>query len=80
MVEKKTKKGIILVLSFLCACFLFAAPNQELGSWLDAPSLKEAFAGKIDYIGVAVPHTQWPSNKKILPSTSVQSGMEHHFS
>ena len=48
MVEKKTKKGIILVLSFLCAYFLFAAPNQELGSWLDAPSLKEAFAGKID--------------------------------
>ena len=80
MVEKKTKKGIISVFIFLCVCSLFAAPKDNLVSWIEAPSLKEAYVGKIDYIGVAVPHTQWPSNQEILPSSTVQSGMKRHFS
>ena len=77
---KNTLKKSILASVFILVGLSTAFTADKLVSWMEAPSLKDAYAGKIDYIGVAVPHTQWPSNTKILPSASVQAGMKRHFS
>ena len=77
---KNTLKKSILVSVFILVALSSAFTADKMVSWMEAPSLKDAYAGKIDYIGVAVPHTQWPSNTKILPSASVQAGMKRHFS
>lgn len=77
---KNTLKKSVLVSVFIMVALSSAFTADKMVSWMEAPSLKDAYAGKIDYIGVAVPHTQWPSNIKILPSASVQAGMKRHFS
>jgi len=77
---KKNKKLFFDFLFALSTFLLFAEPKNALVSWEDAPSLKEAYKGKIDYIGVAVPHTAWPSQEKIFSSTSIQKGIARHFS
>lgn len=77
---KNNKKLFIGLLFTLSTLLLFAEQKSELVSWKDAPSLKEAYNGKIDYIGVAVPHTAWPSEEKIYSSPSYQEMIGRHFS
>lgn len=76
---KNTLKKSILVSVFILVALSSAFTADKMVSWMEAPSLKDAYVGKIDYIGVAVPHTQWPSNTKIFPSASIQTGIKHHF-
>ena len=48
-------------------------PEDE---WMVAPSLKEAYEGKLDYIGMSV---QWNWPKPEFETTKVQAGLERHF-
>ena len=77
---KNNKKLFIGLLFTLSTLLLFAEQKSELVSWKEAPSLKEAYKGKLDYIGVAVPHTAWPSEEKIYSSPSYQEMIGRHFS
>ena len=72
-------------LAFFLSAFLIlgcdhgtsSTPSDEnLVSWMDAPSLKEAYAGKIDYIGMSV---QWNWPVAEYATTKIQSGLQRHF-
>ncbi len=48
-------------------------PEDE---WMVAPSLKEAYEGKLDYIGMSV---QWNWPKPEFETAKVQAGLKRHF-
>ena len=62
---------------FIMNFSIFAA--DELISWTDAPSLKDAYKGKLDYIGMSVQYISWKTGKHELASKNIQTGLNRHF-
>jgi len=51
-------------------------PEDE---WMVAPSLREAYEGKLDYIGMSVQWNDWLMNRQELGDSKVQAGLKRHF-
>ena len=71
--------SLILSLFIILGCDHGTTPppsDENLVSWMEVPSLKEAYAGKIDYIGMSV---QWNWPVAEYATTKIQSGLQRHF-
>jgi len=65
----------IFLLFLIFGCAQDSTPEYT-ESWMDAPSLKEAYDGKFDYLGMAV---QWNWPVPEFESEEVQAGLKRHF-
>lgn len=66
-----TSENLTIYVKTLYVTVKEEAPDPNLKTWLDEPSLKEAYRGKIDKLGFSV-------SQQELNNTNIQAGLKHH--
>ncbi len=74
-------KPLIFAIAIFMVCIpAMSAPSKDDSvSWMEAPSLKEAYAGKLEHLGMSVQYIAWKTGKHELASEAIQKGLGRHF-